>query len=100
MTIGTTNQEKSKGKIPKPASNEASGPTSPTKPNPADCGVPEMLNRTTGIAEIVAVNKQGIKIIGYLNKLGIIIFIPPKETASVTPDWLTFQELITRTTRA
>ena len=57
-----------------------------------------MLNRTTGIAEIVAVNKQGIKIIGYLNKLGIIIFIPPKETASVTPDWLTFQELITRTT--
>ncbi len=24
--------------------------------------------------------------------------MPPKETASVTPDWLTFQELITRTT--
>ena len=48
------------------------------KPNPADCGVPEMLNRTTGIAEIVAVNKQGIKIIGYLNRLGIIISCRPK----------------------
>ncbi len=41
---------------------KASGPLRvQPKPNPADCGVPEMLNRTTGIAEIVAVNKQGIK---------------------------------------
>src|SRR5699024_642929 len=47
--------------------------------------------------ETAAVNKHGNRITGVLNKLGIIIFIPPKAIASVIPDLFTFQELITRT---
>ena len=46
-----------------PASIEARGPTKPTKPKPADWGVPLTLNKATAIAEIIAVVKVGTKII-------------------------------------
>lgn len=83
-TIGTTNQLINSRIILKPASNEANGPTNPTKPKPAEAGVPETENNATGIAEMIAVNRHGTKIIGFLNKFGIIIFIAPNATAKVT----------------
>lgn len=65
---------------------DASGPTKPTIPNPEDCGVPLIESSATGIAEMIAVNKHGTKIIGYLNKFGIMSFMAPKAIAKVTPD--------------
>ena len=47
---------------------------------------------------MIAVNRHGTKIIGFLNKFGIIIFIAPNAMAKVTPGLLTFQELTTKTT--
>ena len=81
----------------KPASKEASGPTIPTTPKPAEAGVPETERSATGIAVITALSRHGTKIIGFLNKLGIIIFIAPNAIARVTPDLLTFHELTTKT---
>lgn len=92
-----TNQQRTTRKPFSPASKEANGPTSPTTPKPAEAGVPEIENRATGIAVITALTKQGIRITGFLNRLGIIIFIAPKAIAIVTPDLLTFQEFTTKT---
>lgn len=49
-----------------PASIEASGPTNPTKPKPADAGVPLTWNKATGMAETIAVIRVGSKIIGWI----------------------------------
>lgn len=81
--------------IAKPASMAANGPTRPTIPNPEDCGVPLMENSATGTAEMIAVNKHGTKIIGYLNRFGIMSFMAPKAIANVTPDLFTVHEYTT-----
>ena len=96
--IGTTNHTIAAKATFNPASIEANGPTNPTIPNPADCGVPLTENSATGIAERIAVDKHGIKITGYLNKLGIINFIAPRAMANVTPELLTFHEWTTNAT--
>ena len=44
---GTTNQQIIRSPRFNPCSYEAIGPTKPIKPNPADKGVPEMLNIIT-----------------------------------------------------
>jgi len=93
--IGIAIQQSKTSGIANPASMAASGPTMPTIPKPADCGVPLIDNNATGIAEMIAVNKHGNRIIGCLNRLGIMIFIPPSAMAIVTPDLLTFQEYTT-----
>lgn len=94
---GITNQLINNKAIFRPASIDAKGPTRPTKPNPAEAGVPEMENKATGIAEMAAVIKQGIRMIGFLNRFGIIIFIAPRAIAIVTPGLLIFHELTTKT---
>src|SRR5699024_5284016 len=68
-----------------------------SKPKPPEAGEPEIDIKATGTAEIIAVKKHGTKIIGRLNKLGIIIFIAPKAIAIVTPGLLTFHEFTTST---
>ena len=90
--IGTTNQTIPAKATFNPASIDAKGPTKPTRPNPADCGVPLTEKSATGIAERIAVDKQGTKIIGCLNKFGIINFIAPRAMANVTPELFTFHE--------
>ena len=81
-----------KFKLYLPASIEASGPTMPTRPNPADAGVPDTWNNATGIADTIAVISEGRRIIGCLNRFGIIIFIAPNAIAIVTPDLFVRQE--------
>ena len=62
---GIINQAKTILKMLNPLSNEANGPTKPTKQKPADADVPEISNIAVTIPETVAVNNAGIRIIGY-----------------------------------
>ncbi len=94
---GTTSQHTKVRTRLNPASKEAKGPTKPTTPNPADDGVPEIENSATGIAEITALTKHGTRMIGFRNRLGIIIFIAPSAMAIVTPGLLTLHEFTTKT---
>src|SRR5699024_6955883 len=66
-------------------SNDAIGPTKPTKPNPDEAGVPTKLNIGTLNPLIAAVINIGIPIFKFNKKLGIIIFIAPKPIANGTP---------------
>ena len=59
--IGTANHTIAANPTFNPASIEANGPTKPTRPNPADCGVPLTEKSATGIAERIAVDKHGIR---------------------------------------
>lgn len=94
---GTTNQLKTTRAGFRPASKEAKGPTKPTIPKPAEAGVPEIDNKATGIAVITALIRQGTRITGLRNRLGIIIFIAPHVMVIVTPDLLTFHEFTIKT---
>lgn len=73
---------------PKPG-REAIGPTSPTNPNPELAGTPLIEKIATGIAQTIAFANIATIMIGFLKKLGIIIFMEPKAIAIGTPGLLT-----------
>lgn len=55
--------------------NEVNGFINFIKLKLVEVGVFEIENNVIGIVEMIVVNRYGIKIIGFLNKFGIIIFI-------------------------
>lgn len=81
---------------PKPG-REAIGPTSPTKPNPELAGTPLIEKIATGIAQTIAFASIATIMIGFLKKLGIIIFMEPNAMAIGTPGLLTRMVDKTRT---